>query len=223
MADFAVQRTNMVESQVRPSDVTDRRILRAMLEIPRDEFVPSHLKPFAYMDEALKLSKSGPNGAARELLAPRTLAKMIHLAEIGDKDVVLTVGAGTGYAAALIGRLAETVVALESDAELADTAGRTLEGQEFDNIAVVTGTLSAGYPDEGPYDAIFVDGRVEEMPAVLLDQLKDGGRLVAILGPEDYSRVTLWRRVGAHFDAQEQFVASGALLPGFEVKRQFVL
>lgn len=223
MADFAEQRTNMVESQIRPSDVTDRRIIRAMLEIPREEFVPTSQRPFAYIDDLVPVNRTGPGTVPRALLAPRTLAKLIQLAEIADTDVVLTVGAATGYAAALISRLAETVVALEEDAEFAETAGRLMEQLSCDNVAVVTGRLIDGYPDEGPYDAIFVDGRVEDMPPVLLDQLKDGGRLVAVEGEATFARATIWRRVGANFDAQEAFAASAPLLPGFARARQFVL
>ncbi len=222
MADIAEQRKNMVESQVRPSDVTDRRIIRAMLEVPREQFVPGQLKPVAYMDEEIALSKAVPGADRRVLLAPRTLAKMIQLAEINATDVVLDIGCASGYSAALIGRLAETVVALESDADLSETAGKTLDELAFDNVAVVSGPLASGYLDEGPYDAIFIGGRVEEMPEALLDQLKDGGRLVAIEGPAKYSRVVLWRRVGATFDRTEHFAAGAPLVPGFEKTPSFV-
>lgn len=223
MADIAEQRKNMVESQIRPSDVTDRRIIRAMLEVPREQFVPNHLKPIAYMDEELPLTRVAPGGSPRVLLAPRTIAKMIQLADIGATDIVLDIGCATGYSAALIGKLAETVVALESDDELAATAGKTLDDLAFDNVAVVSGPLAAGYLDEGPYDAIFISGRIEDMPASLLDQLKDGGRLVAIEGPEHCSKAVLWRRVGAKFDSQEEFAAGAPLVPGFEKVPSFVL
>jgi protein-L-isoaspartate(D-aspartate) O-methyltransferase len=222
MSDVAHQRKNMVESQIRPSDITDRRIIRAMQETPREQFVPTNLKPLAYMDEDIALTKPAPGVGARALLAPRTLAKMIQLAQIGSKDVVLDVGCGTGYSAALLGKLAETVVALESDAGLAETATKVLSELAFDNVAVVTGELPTGYPDEGPYDAIFVGGRIEQMPAGLLDQLKDGGRLIAIRGEPMYARVILWRRVGATFDDQEEFEAGAPLLPGFAKEPTFV-
>ncbi|MEQ8825113.1 MAG: protein-L-isoaspartate O-methyltransferase [Filomicrobium sp.] len=222
MTDIANQRLNMVESQVRPSDVTDRRILRAMSEIPREAFVPESHKQMAYMDELIPLTKSEQGSEPRALLAPRTLAKLIQLAEVSASDVVLDVGCGSGYSAALLGKLAETVVALEKDASLAETATKALQELSLDNVAVVTGELPEGYSDEGPYDAIFVGGRVEEIPAGLLDQLKDGGRLVAISGPSMYARAVLWQRVGANFDEKEYFEAGAPILPGFAKAAEFI-
>lgn len=222
MADFKQQRVNMVESQVRPSDVTDRRIMRAMLAVPREQFVATNLKPIAYMDQQLPLTRPAPGKEPRCLLEPRVLAKLVQLADIGAGEVVLDIGCGPGYSAALIGKLAETVVALETDAELNETATRVLEDLDFDNVAVVSGELEAGYPDEGPYDAIFIGGRIEELPSQLLDQLKDGGRLVAVIGTQVHATAAIWRRIGAHFDMQEVFEAAAPLLPGFEKAKTFV-
>ena len=223
MADFAQQRYNMVESQVRPSDVTDRRIFRAMLELPREQFVPTALKPISYMDQKIAFTKASKGAEPRGLLEPRVLAKLVQLAEIGEHDVVLDVGCGPGYSAALMGKLGETVVALEADAELGETAGKVLSDLGLDNVAVVSGALESGYSDEGPYDAIFVGGRVEEMPAALLDQLKDGGRLVAVRGTPVHARAVIWRRIGAIFDVQEAFEAAAPLLPGFAKAKSFAL
>lgn len=221
MIDMALQRKNMVESQVRPSDVTDRRILNAMLAVPREAFVPSGLKPLAYIDEALTLVRAGAGVAARGMMAPRPFAKLLQLAEIEAGDVVLDIGCASGYSAAVISRLAQTVVALESDAAMVETATKALEGLGADNIAVVTGDLEVGYPSEGPYDAIVVEGEVEEIPAGLLDQLKDGGRLVAIQAGVP-GRAILWRRAGRSFDRRVEFAAAATALPGFAKKREFV-
>ncbi|MBU2583299.1 MAG: protein-L-isoaspartate O-methyltransferase [Alphaproteobacteria bacterium] len=223
MADFAQQRLNMVESQVRPSDVTDRRIMRAMLEVPRERFVPTALKPLAYMDRQIGLTKSATEGEPRGLLEPRVLAKLIQLADIESGDVVLDVGCGPGYSAALLAKLAETVVALEVDEEFAETATQVLADLGFDNVAVVTGPLEFGYADEGPYDAIFIGGRIDEIPAGLVDQLKDGGRLVAVRGTSVHARAVIWRRIGANFDVQESFEAAAPLLPGFVKAKTFAL
>ncbi len=223
--DAAVQRTNMVDSQIRPSDVTDRRIIRAMLEIPREQFVPTAMKPLAYIDDEVPVTMppNGANRATRSLMAPRDFARLVQLAEISESDVVLDVGCATGYSAAVLGRLAETVVALEVDPELAETAGNLLSETSYDNVAVGSGELASGYPDEGPYDAIVLEGQVEEVPFGLLDQLKDGGRLVAIYQKGPLSRAVLWRRLGATFDEREAFEAAASPLPGFAKPAVFTL
>ena len=122
MADVLLQRKNMVESQVRPNDVTDRRIINAMLNVPREAFLPTALKPIAYIDEALPLVKAADGAPARGLMAPRVFAKLVQLAEVSASDIVLDVGVLTGYSAAVIARLAQTVVVLESDPALAEAA-----------------------------------------------------------------------------------------------------
>lgn len=219
--DAEVQRANMVESQVRPSDVTDRRILRAMLDIPRDQFVPAPLKQLAYIDDEVPLATGAASRQTRTLMAPRAFAKLVQLAEISPSDVVLDVGCASGYSAAVLGKLAETVVALEVDPELAETAAGLLSETSYDNVAVVIGELAIGYPAEGPYDAIVVEGLVDEVPFSLLDQLKDGGRLVAVLSGRP-SRAVLWRRLGGTFDEREAFEAAASPLPGFSKPATFV-
>ena len=219
MIDFAVARKNMVESQVRPSDVTDRRIIRAMLDIPREAFVPEALKTLAYMDTPVRVSDAGD----RAMMAPRVLAKLLQLAEIEASDVVLTVGAGNGYTAAVIGRVAQTVVALESDAALAAAAGTILGTLSADNVAVVTGPLAQGYPSEGPYDAIVVDGAIADAPRALLDQLKDGGRLVAVVDAGPIGKGTVWKRLGSSFDSPAEFDATAPRLPGLQRPKGFAL
>lgn len=214
MVDYATQRLNMVESQVRPSDVTDRRITRAMRAIPREEFVPASQKSIAYMDEALKVGDTA-NGE-RFLLPPRTLAKMIQMLEPDADSLLLDVGCATGYSTAILAQLCQTVIGLEQDPMLAERAQRTLGAQSIDNAVIVTGPLVAGVPAEGPYDAILVGGAVTQPPQGLLDQLKDGGRLVAIQYTGSVGRATTWRRVGTRVDARASFDAAAPYLPGFE-------
>jgi protein-L-isoaspartate(D-aspartate) O-methyltransferase len=220
--DFAVQRANMVESQVRPSDISDRRVVRAMSAVPRERFAGPSTRSLAYMDEALRVADG------RFLLAPRVLAKMIQLAEIGDKAIVLDIGVATGYSAAVLAHIAETVVAIEQDGALAAAATETLAALSIDNVAVLEGPHSAGMASEGPYDAILLQGSVPEIPRGLLDQLKDGGRVVAIVadgngGPGGFGRVVVRQRVGTGWDLRPGFDAGGPPLPGFERKRSFVL
>lgn len=219
--DYAVLRRNMVESQVRPGDVTDRRIIRAMGDLPRERFVAEPSRAFAYMDAPIALGGS-PGGAPRAMLDPRTFAKIAQAAEIEPTAAVLDIGAATGYSSAVLARLGRHVVALESDAELADAARETLSGIGAERIEVVTGDLAAGWSEGGPYDAIVLEGAIEILPPELLDQLKDGGRLVAILSRNGTGRATVWRRDGSVFGSQDAFDANAEILPGFERAPAFV-
>ena len=221
MTDSKLQRLNMVESQVRPSDVTDRRIIKAMMDVPREKFVPPLLASMAYMDEPVPLDVVNGEGG-RYLLAPRTFAKLVQLAEIGPDAVVLDVGCATGYSTAVLAQLAKRVVAIESDKAFAEQARRLLEEVGASNVAVVEGRLAGGVPAQGPYDAIVLNGAVAEIAPVLLEQLKDGGRLAAILVDGPLSRAQVWRRGGKTFDTRPAFDASAAVLPGFEPLAAFV-
>ena len=222
MTDTIQQRINMVDSQVRPSDVTDRRIIKAMLEVPREAFAPGDMHALAYMDAALPVTKASAERAARTLLPPRTLAKMLQLAAVEPECSVLDVGCATGYSTALIGKLAGKVVGLEADPDLAERARAALNKVEAAGIKVVQGPLAAGVADEAPFDAILLNGAVPEVPQTLLDQLKDGGRLVAIVAPTGYGRVQVWRRTGRSFGSITAFDAAADLLPGFAHEPGFV-
>ncbi len=220
MIDHATQRLNMVESQVRPSDVTDRRITRAMREIPREAFVPGPLKSIAYADEHLKVADNGKT--QRYILAPRLLAKLVQLLDIEPDGLVLDVGPASGYSTALLARLCQTVVALEDDTALAERAQEALSALGVDNAVIIAGDLRSGAADEGPYDAILLNGAVAEAPPALLDQLKDGGRCVAVSIENGVGRAIVWRRHGMTYDRRPAFDANAPYLPGFEPTAGFV-
>ncbi len=231
MTDYQLQRLNMVESQVRPSDVTDQRILRAMLEMPREKFVPPALASMAYMDEAVPARANAARGEGRYLLAPRVFGKLVNLADIGPDCAVLDVGCASGYSTAVLARLARRVVGLECDEHLAQQAGRMLADMGVANAKVVKGGLAAGASAEGPFDAIVLNGAVPSVPKALLDQLADGGRLVAIVAEERAAapageaavcRALVWRRTRGTFDSRPAFDAWGPPLPGFAVPASFV-
>lgn len=219
MIDAATQRLNMVESQVMTSDVTDRRILRAMREVPRERFVPAPMSALAYMDEAVPVTPPGPG--RRWLLAPRVEAKLLQLADIGADDCVLDVGTATGYSAAILGTMARSVVALDCNDQLAAEARRNLA--DVGNVSVVTGELTAGCAGKAPFDAIVLQGAISAPPDALFDQLKDGGRLVAIVMEDGLGKATLWRRLGRSVDAWAAFDATAPQLPGFAQTPVFVL
>ena len=207
MTDFTAARRHMVDGQVRTTDVTDLRVISAMLEVPRERFVPQASAAIAYLDLDV------PVGASRRLLRPMVLAKLLQAAELEATDRVLDVGCATGYTAAVLARIAGQVVALEQDAGLAKAAGDALSSQP--NVDVVSGSLVEGRPQGAPYDVVVLEGATEVMPDALCQQLKDGGRLVCVLGSGPGSKAMLYRRSGAEVGGRPIFDASAALLPGF--------
>jgi len=209
MTDFAAARRNMVDGQVRTADVTDPRIQSAMLEIPRESFVPQVSAALAYLDLDLPVGENG----TRRLLKPMVLAKLIHALELASSDRVLDAGCATGYGAAVLAHVAGHVTALEEDSGLAQAASRALAGLK--NVRAVTGPLTKGWPKDAPYDAIILEGAVEFSPEAFLPQLRDGGRLACILGGGPGAKAMLYFRSGDDLGGRSIFDASAAVLPGF--------
>jgi protein-L-isoaspartate(D-aspartate) O-methyltransferase len=222
MIDFAAARRMMVDGQVRTSDVTDLRIIAAMLDLPRERFVPETNADLAYLD--LDVAVSGATGGeqARRLLKPMVLAKMVQAAGVKADDHVLDVGCATGYSSALLARLAQSVVALEEDPALARIADENLKAIAASNVTVVTGPLTQGWQADARYDVIFVNGATEVVPHALCRQLEDGGRLVAVVGRAPMGRAILYRSVGGDVSGWPIFDAAAPLLPGFAATPAFV-
>lgn len=217
--DYAVARHNMVENQIRTNRVRDPMVLEAMAAVPRELFVPKQMRGIAYVDEDVDL------GNGRYLMEPLVLARLLQLAELRPEDVALVIGCGTGYTPAVLARLASTVVALESDPDLATRASGLLAEQGADNVAVVTGPLRDGYPTQAPYDLIVIDGGVQEIPTALCNQLAEGGRLAALVmdgAPGTMGRGTLVSRIGGGFSRRVGFDAATPILPGFTKAPGFV-
>lgn len=211
MTDFAAARRHMVDGQVRTADVTDLRIISAMLEVARERFVPPRAAGLAYLDLGLNLKDAG--APARFLLKPMVLAKLIQAADVPPDGKVLVIGCATGYSAAVLALIAGQVVALEQDDKLAPTAQATLAQQP--NITVARGPLVEGWANAAPYDAILIDGAVEELPPALARQLKDGGRLVCVLGGSPGACAMLYRNSGGELSGRAIFDAAANVLPGF--------
>jgi protein-L-isoaspartate(D-aspartate) O-methyltransferase len=222
MIDFAAARRMMVDGQVRTSDVTDLRIIAAMLEVPRERFMPEGKADLAYLDLDVPVTRAKPGAEPRRLLKPMVLAKMVQAAAVTAGDRVLDVGCATGYSSALLARLARLVVALEQDAELARFARENLHASVPGNVTVVSGPLTDGWQPAAPYDVIFVNGAVEGRPEALSSQLRDGGRLVAVVGRAPVGRAMLYRAVRGDVTGWPIFDAAAALLPGFAAPPAFV-
>lgn len=220
MIDFQRLRQSMVDSQLRPNDVTDPRILAAMLDVPRERFVPPSREKLAYLDDDLPVREAGPLGPARYLVEPMVLARLIQALSLSDGDRVLDVGCATGYSTAILARLASAVIGLEADRELAAAAREALGGES--GTRIVEGALASGAAGEGPFDGILLNGSVEVVPESLLSQLKDGGRLVAVVRSGPVGRATLYVRGTAGVSSRPLFDAAIPALPGFERPRGFV-
>ncbi len=215
MSDFYAARRAMVDCQVRPSDVTRFAIIGAMLDVPRELFVPRAQRPVAYGDLQVEIAPG------RVMLDPRTFAKMLDAADIRDDDLVLDVGAGSGYSSVVAARMAAAVVALEEDPALAAQAAERIAGLEVDNVIVETGPLAGGHPASGPYDVILVEGAIETEPHALLDQLKVGGRLVAIHMSGALGQCRIYTRAAGSASFRNAFDASAPVLPGFNAVAVF--
>lgn len=217
MTEFATRRVMMVDTQVRPSDVTKFPIIDAMLSVPRETFVPDARREAAYVGENLLLAPG------RVVLEPRTLAKLLDALDIQPGELVLNIGCGLGYSAAVIARLAETVVAVEEDEGLAAEAQRILSEEGVDNAVVVTGKLAEGSAKCAPYDVITVEGGVEVIPEAVLAQLKDGGRIGALFMDGTVGTVRVGYKAGGKMTWRSVFNAAAPVLPGFRAVRGFTL
>jgi protein-L-isoaspartate(D-aspartate) O-methyltransferase len=220
MDDFALARLKMVDSQLRTEAVTDYDILAVMGRVPREVFVPEGQRALAYIDADIPVASSV--GQVRYLMEAAPLARLLQLAEIDKDNRVLDVGCGSGYSAAVIAGLAASVVAVESDAALAAEARSNLATLGVTNAKVVSGALESGVRGDAPYDVIFIDGSVELVPTALLDQLADGGRLVAVVGHGRAAVAILHTKSDGKIGKRIAFNADVRPLPGFSKPHAFV-
>lgn len=217
MTDYAARRTMMVDTQIRPSDVTKFPIIEAMLSVPREDFVPADRIEAAYVGDNVSL------GGARVILEPRTLAKMLDALEVQPDDLVMDLGAGLGYSAAVIARMAAAVIAVEEDEALAEDAQAALTRAGADNVILHTGPLAEGAAAHGPYDVIVLEGAVEHMPDAILAQLKEGGRIAALFAEGELGVVRIGYKIDGEMNWRFAFNAGAPVLPGFERHRAFTL
>lgn len=207
----------MVDTQIRPSDVTKFPIIDAFLTVPREAYVPPGKEEAAYVGDNLDL------GEGRVMLEPRTLAKMLDALNLGPEDLLLVIGAGLGYTGAVAGRIAQAVVAVESDELLSEEAETALAEQEVYNVAIVHGALGEGAPEHGPYDAMLVEGAVEQISDALLSQLKDGGRIIAPFADGALGVVRIGYKISGNITWRFAFNAGAPVLQEFARTEAFVL
>jgi protein-L-isoaspartate(D-aspartate) O-methyltransferase len=220
MSGFSTARQNMVDSQVRPSDVTDVGIIDAMRTVPREAFVPQNQRALAYLDLDLDVGEGGP--AKRFLIKPVVIAKMLQAADIRDTDAVLVVGCASGYLAALVAKLARHVVATECDPSLAAKARDVFAELGIGNVTVKAAAVAEGDSENAPYDVIILNGATEIVPDRLYRQLKEGGRLVGVFAMTQPQRAVIVTRSHDDFGNRALFDAAIPILPGFERPPAFV-
>jgi protein-L-isoaspartate(D-aspartate) O-methyltransferase len=215
MSDYAAARLHMVQSQILPNNASDPRVAEALQRVPRELFVPARLNTVAYLDEDIEVAPG------RYLMEPLVYARLLQAAAVETADVVLDVGCTSGYSAAVLADLAASVVALESDAELAARASQTLADLGAANAGGVEGDLAAGIADQGPYDVIILNGAVTAVPEALTGQLAEGGRLAAVVEVNGVGRIRLLRRQNGNVSGHDICDAQVPALPGFAPKAGF--
>ena len=217
MTDFSARRTMMVDTQVRPSDVTKFPIIDAMLSVPRELFVPREQIEAAYISENISI------GENRVVLEPRTFSKLLDSLNIVGDELVLDIGSGYGYSAAVVARMAEAVIAVEEDETLASEAQSILSEQGADNVVMHRGALVDGAAQHGPYDAILIEGGIEQVPDTLIDQLKEGGRIGCLFMEGALGVARIGYKIDGEMTWRFAFNASAPVLPGFAKETEFAL
>ncbi|MBM10024.1 MAG: protein-L-isoaspartate O-methyltransferase [Magnetovibrio sp.] len=214
--DYVAARQNMVDCQVLPNRVTNLKVVEGMLSLPREKFVPLELMDVAYLDGSL------PLGSGRYLMKPMIMARLLDTIEPDNQEVAMVVGCASGYLTALLASMVSSVVAVEVDKTFNLRVGETFKELGIDNVLLVKGSLNGGFNKQSPYDVIVFDGAVAVIPDSIIEQLADGGRLIAIvIGEDGVGRVTLVTRHGEVISSRNIFEASAQLLPGFEHKVSF--
>ena len=215
MSNFVERRENMVDCQIRPSGITQQGIIGAMLDVPRENFVPSAMRHMAYIGDHLAV------GSGRVVLDPRILAKMLEAANLQSSDLVLDIGSCFGYSAAVVARLVEAVIALEEDKEMFEHSGTALARCSADNVAAIHGNLRDGAVEHGKYDVILLEGGFEMLPKGIADQLVEGGRIAGMFAAGSVGRCQIGTRCGGRITWRTAFDASAPVLPGFRRERRF--
>ncbi|MEP2944401.1 MAG: protein-L-isoaspartate O-methyltransferase [Hyphomicrobiales bacterium] len=222
MIDFQQARRQMVDCQIRPNDITDLDIIDAFSAVPREAFVPQNKKEIAYIDKDLMISAGDSPSEERFLMQATPFAKLVKAAAIKPSDLVLCVACGCGYGAAIIAKLADSVVAIDENQSLVDHASDTANELGIDNLAIIRGDLEKGCPSEAPFDVIFIEGAIIAQPESLFGQLRDGGRLVTVMGEGLSSEVCLYLKQGSDISLIKSGNVSVPRLAAFNINKKFI-
>ncbi|UXN04331.1 MULTISPECIES: protein-L-isoaspartate O-methyltransferase family protein [unclassified Bartonella] len=220
--DYAELRRKMVDNQVRTVDVTRLSVLAALLAVPREAFVLDDFKKFSYVDEDVEVKAAENGEPARFIMEAAPFAKLLQLADVSKKDIILDIGCTTGYSAAVLSELGSSVIALESDEALAQAAKNNLDNNGYDNVVVINGVLQDGYKNEAPFDVIVIEGSVDFVPENLFSQLREGGRLVVVVGHGNAGVAQLFIKEDGVISVRRGFNLAVKPLAGFLNKPKFV-
>lgn len=220
--DYTELRRKMVDNQVRTVDVTRLSVLAALMDVARENFIPENFKKFSYIDEDIEVKPSQDGALARYVMEAGPFAKLLQLADISKTDVVLDVGCTTGYSAGVLSKLAHSVVALESDQSLSEIAKANLSSHDYDNVVVMNGPLQEGYKKQTHFDVIFIEGSVDFVPEALFSQLREGGRLVAVVGHGNVGVASLFIKDGGAISMRRGFNIAVKPLMGFLKEQKFI-
>ncbi len=227
MTNFETLRLNMVNSQLLPNAITSKELLAAFKELERENFVPVTQKTQAYIDRDIKIDVATSNNQSRFILDPMVQAKLVQAANIQPTDMVLDVACATGYSTALIAKIANVVVGIEADENVAQIASQHIEQQAIDNAVIVHSALIDGYKKEAPYDVILINGLIEEVPQELFNQLAENGRLVAVVVADNSSinsplgHAFIYSKTNGTIASRMAFDACPSKLPDFNKPKQF--
>ena len=213
---FSQARESMILSQLQTNNVTNERLLRAMREVPREIFIPEDKVDLAYIDVNIEVFPM------RYMLSPMFLAKMIQEASILESDVVLDIACLTGYSTAVLSKLAATVIGLEPNSVHVEKANKILSDLQIDNAAVLVGDISQGWLSQGPYNVILINGSINFVPRILIDQLTNGGRLICVENINNIGKAVCYLKQPDSFGRRVLFDASIPLVPGNEEKAEFI-
>ena len=213
--DAHLENTAMVLGQIKPLSNISQKILEALYGIDRKDYTPIELRDFSYIEKNIHIGKN------RYLLKPAITAKLLSALEVEGTETILIISSTTGYSAALASKIAETVICIEEDSDLLNFSEKIAIANSMNNIVFIKNELNKGYPDQGPYTCILIEGAIEEEPKLIIDQLADGGRLVTILNDNENGSAIKYSKINGQITSQFLFSMDAPVLESFKKSKKF--